>query len=321
MFSGVVLIVVERRWAGLVVLIVVALAAVTLPNLGGRRIAGSAVPAVIPGPPSAGDCVKALSPLPPADRDVPDGSPIIYPSAVYGDCTGTVLGEVMSVDVSIHPLVDATSGGYNRADAACSLDQVNYVGSIGPFDPATIKTPGIAWQAAAFVDSEAVGPDPVQRAAGRWWTACVGMTPGRNGYRGRIVNALSTGVLPPDFALCWKSLAISTDQQVDDQVTPCATPHPIEVLATTQIIDPTATPTQVNRSCIGFASRAMRTADPTRGGTVVIAAYSMDGASVLPLTSRALLAGYVGCIAAVTPPHRLVGTLVGLGDRPAPTTG
>lgn len=301
-------------------LIVVALAAVSLPHLGGRRVVGSAVAAVVPAPPLVGSCVTWLSPAPSTNPDTPDEAPITYPYANYGPCRGEALGEVMSLDTSVHPPVDGTVGGYLRADAACGLDEVNYVGSIGPFDPATITKPGIAWQALAFVDSVVIGPGRLQRAAGQTWTACIGATPSRAAYRGRIADALRNGVLPPAYAVCWKSLPVSTDQQLDDQRTACAAAHPIEILATTQIIDATTTMTQVSRSCRGLASRAMRTPDPTKGGTIRIAAYSMDGLSVLPLTSSALFAGDVGCIASATPPLRLLGTLIGLGDKPAPMT-
>lgn len=317
---GVLLIVVDRRWAGLLLLIVVGLAAVAVPHLAGRRLAGSAVAAVVPSPPAVGDCVTSLSPTPVIDQQSTDGAPITYPDATYGPCSGIVLGEVMSLDVSVHPPQSTTVAGYLRVEAACGLDQVNYVGSIGPFDPATILTPGIAWRASAFVDSVPVGPGPLQRAAGQTWTACVGATSTRTPYRGRILNALSSGTLPPTYAVCWKSLRVSTDQQVDDQLTSCAARHPIEILATTEIIDPTTTTTQVLRSCLGLAGRAMRTSDPTRGGILRIAVYSMDGYSVRPLTSVALLAGSVGCIASVAPPLGLVGTLIGLGDKPAPVT-
>jgi hypothetical protein len=319
---GCVLIVVDRRWAGLVLLIVVALAAVTLPHLGGRRVGGSAVVTVVPGAPQVGSCVTALSPAPSIQLDdAPDQTSITYPYAVYGSCDGVVAGEVMSLSNANRSPVGTTVGSYLRAGAACQLDEVNYVGSIGPFDPVTIAKPGIAWQAAAFVDSVLVGPDSLQRAAGQTWTACIGATPDRVPYRGRIANALTTGVLPPTFAICWKALPVSTDPQVDDQLTSCTTPHPVEVLATTQIIDDTTTTAQVDASCLGFASRAMRTADPTRGGVVRISAYSVGADSVRPLTTPALMVGYIECIASVAAPQALVGTLIGLGDRPAPITG
>ena len=98
----------------------------------------------------------------------------------------------------------------------------------------------------------------------------------------------------------------------------CSTPHPVEVLAVTQITDAKTTIGQVSKSCLGMASRTLRTPDPTRGGRVVIAAYSMDGSSVLPLTAAALFQGYLGCIAAVRSPNLLNDTLIGISSRPLP---
>ena len=53
-------------------------------------------------------------------------------------------------------------------------------------------------------------------------------------------------------------------------------------------------------------------------GRVVIAAYSMDGSSVLPLTAAALFQGYLGCIATVKSPNLLNDTLIGISSKPLP---
>ncbi len=305
---------------GIFVLALVACVAVAAPGVVGRQLAGAPIPAVIPDPPEVGQCVTGISTMPAVD-DVGDVDiPVDYPSAQFGSCTGPIVGEVMSVDLTQHELSRTTVASYQLAGSACELSEVNYVGSVGPFDPATITTPGIAWQADVTVESVAIGPTHLQAGGGQSWTACVGAAHDRSRYRGTLRSALSSGVLPPTFATCWKSLKSATEQQIEEQQVLCSTPHPIEVLALTQITDATTTTQQVTKSCLGMASRALRTADPTRGGQVRIAAYSMDGSSVLPLTSAAMFQGYLGCIASVDPPDRLTDTLIGIGSKPLPIT-
>ncbi len=302
----------DRRLVGLLVLAVVALAAITVPGVVGRHLVGAPTAMVIPAPPSVGECVTGLSATPPVDDAGEVDAPADYPSARFGSCAGPIVGEVMSVDLTPHQLARTTIASYQLAGAACELSEVNYVGSIGPFDPATITTPGIAWQADVSVESVAIGPTHLQTAGGQSWTACVGATPDRSSYRGTLRAALSLGILPPVFATCWKSL------QTSDQHVPCSTPHPIEVIALTQITDATTTVAQVNRSCLGMASRAFRTADPTRGGRLRIAAYAVDGSVVRPLTRAVMLQGYLGCLASVGPPSQLDDTLIGVGSKPLP---
>ena len=308
----------DRRLVGVLVLTAVALAALVVPGAVGRHVNGAPVAAVIAGPPSVGDCVRAISPLPPTDQNTDVDAQVTYPSMEYGGCSGQAIGEVMSVDLSPHELRRATVASYELDSATCELSEVNYVGSIGPFDPATITTPGIAWQADVTVQSVSVGPSAMQIQAGRSWTACIGVTPDRRPYRGRLSGALTTGVLPPEFATCWRSLLSATEQQMAEQQVLCSAPHPVEVLAVTQITEATTTIAQVTKSCLGMASRTLRTADPTLGGRVEIAAYSLDGSSVAPLTAAALFQGYLGCIASMKPPKKLNDTLIGISSRPLP---
>ncbi len=308
----------DRRLFGVLVLTAVALAALVVPSAVGHQVKGSPVAAVIADPPSVGDCVRAISPLPPTDQSSDVNAQVTYPTMEYGSCAGPVIGEVMSVDLAQHDLRRTTVASYEFDSSTCELSEVNYVGSIGPFDPATITTPGIAWQAAVTVQSVSVGPSALQIRAGRTWTACVGVTPDRRPYRGRLSDALTTGVLPPEFATCWRSLQSTSEQQMADQQVGCSTPHRFEILAVTEVTAAGTTVTQVNRSCLGMATRSLRTADPTRAGRLVISAYVLDGTSMVPLTAAGLFQGYLACIAAVKPPNLLEDTLIGISSRPLP---
>ena len=296
------------------------LSVLVIPNLSGRPVAGSATAIYVPAPPQAGQCVTQLSAVPQDDGGQNDPS-VEYPIASYGPCGASVVGEVMSVEPKTLATPPVALSAYTRAGAECELAMVNYVGSIGPFDLTNPNTPSIAWQTTVTIQSVSVGPTDLQQRAGQTWTACIGTTSDDARYKGRIADALTRGTLPPTYALCWGSVPASTQQQNDTSVRPCAEPHTAEILGTTQITDPKTTAADVQRTCRGFAARAMRTADPTRGGALTIVAYSMDGTSVLPLTAVELTSGFLGCLAVVAAPHQLVGTVIGLGDRPAPVTG
>jgi hypothetical protein len=311
---------VDRRLGGLALLALACLTLIVLPNIHGRPVSGSAIPTYVPPPPQVGQCVTSLKQVQ-FGTEQPDDTPIAYPTISYGSCDSAVMGEVMSVDPTGLSAAGLTIGTYQTASSSCELDEVNYVGSIGPFDLTNPNVPSIAWQAAVTIQSVSIGPSPLQRGAGQSWTACVGTTSDDAAYRGRIVNALTRGSLPAAFATCWGSLPASTQLQTDTPVESCAAPHAVEILGTTQITDPATTAAEVQRTCEGFAKRALRTTDPTRGGAVRIEAFSMDGASVMPLTSVQLTSGFLGCLAKVDPPHQLLGTLIGLGDHAAPITG
>lgn len=166
-----------------------------------------------------------------------------------------------------------------------------------------------------------IGPTPLQRAAGQQWTACVGASRNRTTYTGTIASALTVGTLPPELATCWRTLVSSTEQQVTDPEVACSQPHSVEILALTQIIDPTTTPAEVAASCLGMASRTLQTSDPTVAGRLRITAYSMDGSSVMPVNQVNMLAGFTGCVASVPAPERLLGTVIGLGSNPLPLAG
>lgn len=313
----------DGRRIGALLLVGVVMAGVVLHAVAGRAITGMPGAAVVPPPPAAGACVVALPPPPSGTED--DAS-FDYPYAGFGSCRDPIIGEVMSVDLGDHLLAAATVDDYLQASSLCEFAEVKYVGSIGPFDPATLSTPGIGWKAAVTVESLSIGPTPLQRAAGQRWTACVGAThigvgAQRPTYTGTLAHALTAGTLPPQFATCWRALASSTEQQVMEAEVPCSQPHSVEVLALTQITDPTTTPTLIAASCRGMASRSMRTPDPTVGGRLQITAYSMDGSSVLPLDDRNMLAGFTGCVASVPAPLRLQDTVIGLGNDPLPLAG
>lgn len=309
----------DGRRIGALLLVVVAVAGVVVHGVTARSVTGTPVATVVPGAPVVGACVVTLSPSPNGRGN----TRVDYPYATFGRCDGPIVGEVMAVDPTHHDLARTTVSQYREASSLCELPEVTYVGSIGPFDPASLATPGIGigWMSQVTVESVSIGPTPLQRAAGQQWTACVGASRNRTTYTGTIASALTVGTLPPELATCWRTLVSSTEQQVTDPEVACSQPHSVEILALTQIIDPTTTPAEVAASCLGMASRTLQTSDPTVAGRLRITAYSMDGSSVMPVNQVNMLAGFTGCVASVPAPERLLGTVIGLGSNPLPLAG
>ncbi len=307
----------DGRRNGALLLVGVAVAGIVLHGAVGRTAIGTPVAAVVPAAPQQSACVVAVSTPPNAGRL----ARIDYPYATFGRCDGPKVGEVLAVDPTDHQFAGVTLDDYQEQSSLCELAEVSYVGSIGPFDPATIATPGIGWKSDVTVESLSIAPTPVQRAAGQQWTACVGATRNRSTYTGSLSRALTVGTLPPEFATCWRTLVSSTEQQVSEPEVACSQPHSVEILAQTRITDRATTPAQLAASCRGMASRAMQTADPTVGGRLRISAYSMDGSSVRPVDTVTMLAGLTGCVASVPAPLRLKGTVIGLRSKALPLTG
>ena len=82
----------DRRWAGLLIIFLVVVAAIAVPAANGREISGVAEPAAIPGPPQVGDCLTR----PETDAWSPGAHPTYRPQALE-PCAAPRYGEVVSV--------------------------------------------------------------------------------------------------------------------------------------------------------------------------------------------------------------------------------
>jgi hypothetical protein len=164
-----------------------------------------------------------------------------------------------------------------------------------------------------------IGPDPVQRANGQHWTACVVGSSDGSAYQGSLRNALTTGTLPAGFGSCWSSTVLSARGPTTDPGVPCDRPHPIELLGTTDLVDRVQTDV-VQDACDVFAGRVLRTADPTHDGQILLQVLGLDGRPVILAPSAEYLQGrFVACIATAQSGSNFTGSLIGLGDKPLPT--
>lgn len=189
----------SRRSAGLLVVTVVLLAVISLAQvIRGTRVAGSAAPEQVPGPPQPGDCLLEATPV--GNGWGSEGQ--LYPALSVGPCQGSRWGEVISI----------LAGGLT---AVTSVNTTDVYGSDVVEDPVQTHCaqalpvyfsggrPQIGdwhWEVGGFA---AVGPTARQRSAGQSWIACVitpdtGSAPGQ--YLGSVRNVVVDGTLPAVFA-------------------------------------------------------------------------------------------------------------------------
>src|SRR5664279_870108 len=127
----------DRRLAGLVVLVVVLVAATALPGFSGRKVAGAPSAKVFPDPPAAGDC--ALSPLDGAVRNSGSRTPEVDVTAVtWGSCAGEVFGEIVDLGFA-GAAAGPTNPGYTnssseRRPGRCSRAVASFAG-LNPTSP------------------------------------------------------------------------------------------------------------------------------------------------------------------------------------------
>ena len=169
----------------------------------------------------------------------------------------------------------------------------------------------VRWAPTVGFDAHRLVPGTEEASAGRTWYACVAVPIAHDTYRGSLHAASVAGRLPPEFAICWDG----TDLDSLAKVLPCSGPHAAELLATAWVVDRSqATRAELQSGCESIAARLLRRDDPTAGGqlSVVLDPISRDGA-VLGNEPQS-----VGCFVTANAPAQVIGTLVGLADRPVP---
>lgn len=304
-----------RRWWGALIVAVVLIAAVVVPNVPGRRIAGDPVAGLVAGPPSAGDCVTWMAdPWPRFDRPAPQVDDVLdYPTATTGPCPGPdggpVVGEVVSVDATDPPPARISATDYLSGLSQCPIDAIGYTGSIAP----VVDVGGgvsVVWAAQPEFRYTRVGPDRAQRAQGQHWSACLIGADDGSPYRGRLRDVLTAGTLPPPFGSC-----LAAPDPATAELVPCDRPHAAELIGTARLGPRPVTRDQLQRACVAFAGRSLRTADPTRGGAIGIRVVAPDGTD---LSSGPVVGSFVACLLVAPPGTSFGRSLIGLADGPVP---
>jgi hypothetical protein len=300
----------NRPLVGVVLLVLAVVTVTVVPMIDGRRVSGAATAVVFPAPPLVGDCV--VSPFP-ADKVLDGIVPEIPVTEVtFGSCSGAKIGEVVALsdDVSV-----ARSSSLTAARGPCFREIATYAGLQLTAD--SVMVPGastrglMTWLPTIGTQAFVIAPSRQERTAGHHWAACVAASTRRAEYRGSLRSAYTTGTLPDQFGLCWAK----ADLDLVPDLLRCDQPHPAELLATGWIGDRSLMSIpDIQAACRVTAGEIMRTPDPTRGGaiTVVLDQVTLDGATT---PNDPLM---VGCLVTASGNAELTGTVIGLGDRPAP---
>ncbi|WP_157695352.1 hypothetical protein [Nakamurella panacisegetis] len=298
----------DRRAAGVMVLFVALLCAMVVPSLVGKRVAGSAVSEVIAAPPTVGSCVTAITgPDRPPRATRPNAAVTALPVAtVAPSCTGTVIGEIISVQPTSSSTV-TTLDEFVQANPSCRSQVEKYLGTT-----ATSTIDGMEWTKSIHVDAVTVGPNAHDRAAGRTWTACVLSTVGQT-YNATtsLKSSWDSGTLPDEFGLCW-------DRSVVPRGTPtsCTSPHSTQQLGYGFVASPTDSGTSIvsgmdadgmTAGCRTLAASVMKTSDPTKGGRLAV-----------KVVAQAAGAPYVQCVVTVVGSGKLTGSVIGIGSKALP---
>jgi len=300
--------VMDRRLAGIIVLILVVVTATVAPTIGGRRVAGSAVAKVFPEPPGFGDC--AVAPLPGSPES---GRPteFVATDITWGPCTGGIAGEI--VGLRGRDTLEDAQGGPTRG--WCFRQAAEFAGLDTAGSQATVRgapnIEGISWAPTVGFDARRVVPGDDERRAGQTWVACLVVPIAPVTYHGTVGRGFESGMIPDEFGLCWDG----TDLDRDVALIGCDRPHPAELLATGRVYDRSAVATaDITQSCRQMAAAIMGVGDPTAGGELVtvIDPVQSDGARA-PNAPQS-----VGCFVAASGSRQLGGTLIGLGGRSVP---
>jgi len=309
----------DRRLAGLAVLILAVVAVTVVPGVSGRRVAGSAEPKSFPDPPAVGDCaLYAPSRAGSRYRESPD---VDVTSVTWGPCTGPIAGEVVAAGQSG---TGRSGTGRSATDSGSSGDDPVgrcYVGTAGyaglKVDGTTVTlaavppTDRLSWEPVVGANTQLVVPGDEERRAGRSWWVCL-VTPLDGGsYRGTLAQGFVSGRIPDVYGVCWNGTDL--DEQVD--LLGCGRPHSAQLLAIGVAPDRSRVSTNdLQSACVDVATAIMRTDRPVRAGELaaVLDIVTSDGASTpdAPLTA--------GCFVAAVGTRQLNGSVIGLDDRPVP---
>ena len=282
----------QRRAAGLVVLLLALAAMLALPQLFRPGLAGQASAAPMPEPPPLGACV-----------DFEEQTPHVVDCATLHD------GEV-----SARWLADDPDRPRRRDTTACDDALDGYLGR-----SSLIQVEG--WDLAApNIHTRPIWAPRAERVERRGWSACVLRPANLTGYSGTLGSLTGSGRWPGAFGQCG---TVNRGAAV-----PCTAPHSLELLGTTSGIMPVGPGTELTSSgvpvnfagaleerCFRLAQQLTSATDPTYAQQLtvemtVVGSPAMGGS----------LSGYrsfsAGC--KLTSRQLLVDSVLGLGDAPLP---
>jgi len=304
----------DRRTWGAVLVVVVVAAALTVPNLAGRRIEGTATRTPIADPPEVGECLLE-DPL--DTRSALDYSSIEIAAPTTGPCGEENYGEIVSVTMNARSFPVTIANRLSHPEPmACNPLVRAYLGwpegDVGSSDGSAAD----AWRPVATASVGLIGPSLWQYLSRQYWLACA-IYPRHGPYSGSVGRSFSSRAAANAFALCLSDSGSGSRQSM-----PCTVPHRTEILGWATAIDPQSQSGALNDSCRQFAASVTKLPDPTADGRLSVGALELHddgqgGWSSSPSGGSAT-AAQVACVLSASGTDRLNATLIGVADGALP---
>jgi len=299
---------IDRRAAGIAVLILAMVAAIVVGTRNDRSVAGRPTPSPVADPPRVGDCLTG--PL------AADTYPALGPT---GPCDEQRYGEVIAVlphslPQVLDPEFDGSTDDLTSPDAICVRKGMQFMGlSFPPVQGLTPDPP--TWFPAASVGPGLIQPNPLAQRFGADWTACVvsvySNLGGSTVYTGTLARVHVIRDYPPNAAICWPDPVLNENPPVS-----CRQPHVVEEFGSMWDVNPSVEPAALQDSCVDLVKAMTGMADPTAAGALQIRVVRTSTYQASD-DQDTVLAAY-GCIVQADLGKLLTGPLLGLRDGPLP---
>lgn len=321
-----------RRALGLVALSLAFAILLGAPALLSDGITGHPMAAPLPMPPAVGSCVtlpadpnfsgageqgfQVVACDQPHDAEVsmtwPAGTP---PQSQVGG-TGQLPGEfILPFNAEFPVLSDMGSGTVSSPHFVCADWNLSFIGPPAPLAGSSWWT---VWP--TFASGMITAP-AVDRAGVLGWSACIvepATVPTR--YAGTIRSAptMPDQHRPEQYFSC---LSRSQYGRTELIYSSCAQPHRVEPIALQSGLEPAAPADRALVGCLEVVQRLTGAADPSYGGRLAVKVENVGLRTLTLEQMTELPAGATAagaCVVELVGSGSLVGSVIGLGDRPLP---
>lgn len=324
----------ERRWLGLLVLLVVVVAAIVIPQARTQALPGHASAAPPPAPPAVGACVtdpiSSTASEVPMTPDAGSGAPPpmpSYPTQRLGGCTGSHTGEITALIKDPATALKRQGNGDATFDYDPNLDQCYQ--SAQTYTDGSAATSGdhagAIWQPLPMrVGVSLTAPSWQQRHAGQRWLGCVirthdlGMPESTPTYQGTLRNALTTGNQRDRISTCLQDHIAGRQLAFDDPLTACSSPHAGELFSMADQPPAGTTRAVLQASCEQEIERTTGIANINGIGGLSILMQVIDSSGTLVTTASIPAKSGAACALQTTGGRMLKGSLLALHGEPIP---
>jgi len=297
----------DRRLAGLTVLMVAVLVAVLVPVLDGRRVAGTARAVSVP---VAGDCLIGVhSRWDQPSTVVADAGwpPFPLTTGSISSCSQPGAGQVLAVDYAGAAPAAADGAEYQRHENGLCTPAIERMsdGLVRGRDHIWRRgTVEIGFRPVVRLQGELAFPSTATGSDRPPWIACFAVTLTASGTKPFVLHASRPA---DDLGSC----EVAAPGAGDLRATPCSAPHTAQVLGRAFLASGSPTGADYLAACQEFARYITGATDPNAAGVLRIRVRQ----------TFEWLQGPGTCLAVVNDPERtLSGSLVDIGDGPLPWT-